>query len=127
MTQLPAAALPRWWRYINVRQLKCPGGHPIPRTSQINETGFIRCPHWIADERRECGRWVFLFSVRGGGAIVAEVALDEQRTIEELSTPAAMLEYLGIFFDGDSIRSTGSSSPTGTGPRSSGTPIRRSG
>lgn len=64
---------------------------------RIPESGFIRCSHWLAGERRECGRWVFLYAVRGGRNVVAEVSLDDLKAMEALSTPAEMIEYLGIF------------------------------
>lgn len=74
-------------------------GHHIPNTFEINDTGFVRCHHWINQERRECGRWVFLMHIRGGGNIVAEVTLDEKASMRNLATPAEMLDYLGIFLD----------------------------
>lgn len=89
----------RWWRCPRDRRLRCPSGHHFKETVQINDTGFIRCSEWLASERRECGRWIFVFAIRGGRNIVAEVTLDEKAAMRKLSTPAEMLEYLGIFPD----------------------------
>lgn len=44
-----------------------------------------------------CGRWVFIFAIRGGGVIVARVEPDERQAMAHLDTPAAVIEYLGIF------------------------------
>lgn len=87
----------RWWRWVRGRRVSCPVGHVIPVRAEINDTGFIRCDHRSRDGVGECGRWVFLLAVRGGGAIVAEVALDEKAKMRQLSTPSEMLEYLNIF------------------------------
>jgi hypothetical protein len=87
----------RWKDYIFGGRLRCPCNHSFPTKVEINDTGFIRCDHWIASERRECGRWIFLLAVRGGGAIVAEVTLDDKAAMRKLSTPAQMLDYLGLF------------------------------
>ena len=89
----------RWWRWIGHRRLSCPLGHAIPPKAEINDTGFLRCDRWMDGEGSECGRWVFMFAVRGGGAFVAEVTLDEKARMRQLSTPAEMLSYLGIFPD----------------------------
>jgi hypothetical protein len=47
-------------------------------------------------ESHPCGRNVFMMNVRGGAVFVAEVSLDEQRDMEHLSTPAEILDYLGV-------------------------------
>jgi len=94
-----AESATRWWRWIGHRRISCPLRHPIPPKAEINDTGFIQCAHWIADEHRECGRWIFLFSVRGGGSVVAEVTLDEKARMRQLTTPSEMLDYLNIFPD----------------------------
>lgn len=44
-----------------------------------------------------CSRWVFLYAIRGGGLVVARVDPDERRAMRQLSTPAEVIEYLGIF------------------------------
>jgi hypothetical protein len=88
---------PRWWRYVHRKQLVCPAGHHYKNSVKFNPTGFIQCPHWIAGEQRECGVWVFAFAIEGGRAIVAEVTEDESSAMEELRTPGAMIDYLGIF------------------------------
>lgn len=92
----------RWWRFLRERRLKCPAGHHIPHTFAVTEAGFIRCPHRHGDGRGvgvECGRWVFLFQIRGGALIVAEVQLSEVEPMKALGTPAEMLSYLGIWPD----------------------------
>lgn len=91
---------PRWWTYVKERRLFCgpPGvGHHIPSTFHVLECGFIRCNHWHAESKSECGRWVFALAVRGGKIIVAEVALDEIEGMRKLGTPAEIIDYLGIF------------------------------
>jgi hypothetical protein len=55
------------------------------------------CNHWIAAKHRECGIWLFLFAVRGGGVIEVAVSLDDKRAMAHLTTPAELIEYLGIF------------------------------
>lgn len=94
MTPQPTS---RWWDYAHNRMVKCSSGHHIKSTARFNETGFIRCAHWLAADRAECGRWVFVFAIRGSKCIIAEVSLDEQEEMEQLATPSAMLDYLGIF------------------------------
>lgn len=92
--------LPRWWEYASERRLFCgpPGsGHRLPNTVHIVESGFIRCNHIIGPARLECGRWVFVFVVRGGKSIVVEVKLSEIEAMKRLGTPAEMLDYLGVF------------------------------
>lgn len=90
----------RWWRYVKERQVFCPVKHHIPANVKIPEHGFIRCPHRTTTEdgqRIACDRWVFLYAIRGGGIITAEVTPDEMDEMAELCTPAAMLEYLAIW------------------------------
>lgn len=88
---------PRWWRYVHAKQLICPGQHHIKNTVKLTESGFVQCLHWIDLERRECGLWVFIMPIRGGRAIVSEVTEDDTDRMAELQTPAACLDYLGIF------------------------------
>jgi hypothetical protein len=99
-SDLAPASKPRWSELVNEGRIFCgprPGGHHIPNTFDIPESGFIRCSHWIGEERRECGRWVFLYAVRGGKVVVAEVTLEDKKLMRRLQTPAEMIEYLGIF------------------------------
>lgn len=99
MTHPAATAPKRWWRYLDRRRIACPLGHHIPEKQVFPESGFIRCQHWINDGRSkgyECGKWIFLFAIRGGGTIVAEVELKEMRQMEEMATPTAMLDFLQI-------------------------------
>lgn len=94
---VPAPMQPsRWWRYVKKRRIVCPAGHHIPSTFDIPESGFVRCPKHLNRQGMECGRWVFIIAIRGGSCIVAEVSPDERQEMEDLSTPAAMLDYLGI-------------------------------
>lgn len=89
----------RWHSYAAEGRIFCgprPGGHHIPATYDLPESGFIRCGHWVAEERRECGRWVFLYAIRGGRVVVVEVTLADKKAMRQLSTPAEMIEYLGI-------------------------------
>ena len=79
------------------RRITCAAGHHIPSTFDIPEHGFVRCSHWIDRERRECGRWVFLYVIRGGMAVIAEVELREKDEMKRLTSPAEMVDYLGIF------------------------------
>ena len=95
---VPAVVPPaRWWAYAEKRQLVCPVEHHIPEDQRIPEHGFIRCDEWIHQENAECGRWIFLLTIRGGGAIIAEVTLDEMQEMEDLQTPAQMMKYLGVW------------------------------
>lgn len=90
----------RWSALVEEGRIFCGPrgvGHHFSDTFDINESGFIRCGKWIAEEQRECGRWVFLYAIRGGKVVVAEVSLDERRAMRKLATPAQMIEYLGIF------------------------------
>jgi hypothetical protein len=87
----------RWWRFVRDRRVTCAAGHHIPATFDIPEHGFVRCSHWVGLEHRECGRWVFLFAIRGGRAVIAEVELREKDEMKRLTTPAEMLDYLEIF------------------------------
>jgi hypothetical protein len=87
----------RWWRYLKPRRMTCADGHHFSERARFPESGFLRCEHWIAAEHRECGRWIFIYAIRGGGCVVAEVSMDERDEMDELLTPAQMIEYLGIF------------------------------
>lgn len=51
----------------------------------------------MAKDAPMCGRWVFLYAIRGEGLIVARVEPSERRETRKLSTPAEVIEYLGIF------------------------------
>ena len=88
---------PRWWQFVRLGRITCPATHHVPKTFGVTEAGFVRCNHWIDAERRECGLWIFLLSIRGGAIVCAAVSLDEKRAMEQLSTPAELVEYLGIF------------------------------
>lgn len=95
----------RWWSWLRQRRIFCydpkHGGHHIPATFRIPEHGFIRCDKWLGDEKRECGRWVYLCAMRGGGVIAAEVHLSELKYVETLQTPTEVLDHLGVWRDGE--------------------------
>lgn len=97
MTAPAPKPAPRWWQYVRAGRLFCPVGHHIPNTFGVSEAGYVRCNHWIDAERRECGLWIFLFNVRGGGIVTAAVSLVEKDAMSHLTTPAELIEYLGIF------------------------------
>ncbi|MDP9176693.1 MAG: hypothetical protein M3O61_03335 [Gemmatimonadota bacterium] len=63
---------------------------------------MISCKQWIQAERRECHRWILIVHIRGGGNLVVDVSLEELRDLEQLATPAEMLDYLEIFQDAPS-------------------------
>lgn len=86
---------PRWWRYLRERRLVCPCGHHVPHNFRVTESGYIRCQKWLGAE--ECGAWVYLFAVRGGGIVAAAVTLEEMRELERLATPAEIIDFLGIW------------------------------
>jgi hypothetical protein len=87
----------RWWRFLRDRRVVCPAGHHVKHRADFTDVIFLPCDHWIAAENRECGRLLFLFWIRGGGVIAAEVySLDEKDVMKGLATPFAMIEYLQI-------------------------------
>ena len=96
---VPALVPPaRWWSFVNERRVFCPHGHHIPFNAKIPEHGFIRCPQkTLPDRKQSCGCWVFLYAIRGGRIVVVQVTEDEMEEMNELQTPAAMIDYLGIF------------------------------
>jgi hypothetical protein len=99
----PAPPSPRWWEYVEEGRIFCPAHHHMPNTFDVTEAGFTQCREWVHDSHRrhECGLWVFVLAIRGGGIIVAAVSPDERRTMRaSLSTPAEMIRYLGIFTRG---------------------------
>jgi hypothetical protein len=87
----------RWWRWRKLRRLQCADNHHFPYTFRIPEGGFIQCKHWIADEKRECAKWVYIAPLRGGMALVVDVHLSELPIVEQMQTASEILEYLGIF------------------------------
>lgn len=87
----------RWWDYVASRRLVCPAGHHFKNNWHPLESGLIQCSKWIADEKRECGLWIFAFVVRGGKCVIAEVTQAETSRLAELTTPAEVIDYLGIF------------------------------
>lgn len=87
----------RWSAFHRDRMIHCPCGHHIPDYFSVTEAGFVECRKWVKDEKRECGRWVFIYSIRGGGNIVVEVTKTERDEVRKFSTPAEMIDYLGIF------------------------------
>lgn len=87
----------RWWQYVRAGRIFCPVGHHIPNTFDVTEAGYVRCNHWVDADRAECGLWIFLFNVRGGGVVTVAVSLEEKAAMTYLTTPAELIEYLGIF------------------------------
>lgn len=90
----------RWWEWVTERRIFCgprPHGHHIPNNARINESGFLHCTHKLPNSLERCGRWTFVLAIRGSGVIVAEVSLDEMNEMQELQTPTAMLDYLGVW------------------------------
>lgn len=88
---------------LELRRLRANGATPaVHRFETMMRAAGVDVPsdqvlrRMIADAPM-CGRWVFLLAVRGGGIIVAEVSKDDRLAMEGLSTPAEMLEYLGVF------------------------------
>lgn len=77
-------------------RLRCPANHTMPQTFTIPEFGFVRCQHWLPTQRQDCGKWVFVYQVRGGLFLVAPVSLEEQRELGKLATPAEVLIALGL-------------------------------
>ena len=84
------------------RRLTCGNSppHHLKNIVNIDETGSIRCSHWIAEEHRECGLWIWVVSFRGGGYLVADVSLEDLKHLKTLSTPSERIAYLGIFEEG---------------------------
>jgi hypothetical protein len=93
----PAQATSRWWCYVPRKRLICPVGHHFNNSWHPLESGLIRCDKWIAEEKRECGLWIFVYVVRGGKCVIAEVRQDEASHLSELTTPAEVIDYLQIF------------------------------
>lgn len=96
-TPLSPTPTRRWWEYARETHLRCPCGHRIPQRAHVTEAGFIRCEAMDSRSQQRCGKWVFLFAIRGGRLVVAEVGLDDIPAMRDLTTPAAMIEYLGIW------------------------------
>jgi hypothetical protein len=103
LTPLIAGGPLRWWTYADMHQLICARGHRFTPESHdsppfdITESGFVRCTAVDAHSQLPCDRWVFLFAIRGGGCVVADVSIEEKKAMKGLATPAAMIDYLGIF------------------------------
>lgn len=87
----------RWHKWLWDRRLTCSAGHHIPSLAVIEESGSLRCSKWSNEEKVECGRWVWILSIRGGGNIVVDVNLEDLKRLKNLSTPAERIAYLGIF------------------------------
>ena len=85
----------------------------MPNTFDVTEAGFTQCREWVHETQRrhECGRWLFIFAIRGGGIIAAAVSPEEKRAMKNLSTPAEMIRYLGIFTRGTRSSPISSSLP----------------
>lgn len=98
--------VPRWWEFGPDNMIFCgpPGaGHHIPNNFDFVEAGWVFCRHWIPDapgvQGHECGQLVFVYRFRGGFSLTAAVSRSEKEEMKRLATPAAMVEYLGVFED----------------------------
>lgn len=91
----------RWWKWLWDRRLTCADGHHLPSLVAIDESGSIRCNKWVAQEKRECGKWIWVMSIRGGGNLVVDVSLDDLKRLKNLTTPAERIAFLGIFNSDD--------------------------
>src|SRR5688500_4060170 len=93
----PAGTTPRWWRWKRPRRLTCALGHHYPYKFRIPERGGVRCEHWMADEKRECGRWTYFIGQKGGGVFAVDVTLAELDELENLRSKTEVIDFLGIF------------------------------
>jgi len=92
----------RLWDFTHRHRLRCPAGHHIPNNFDIYKgVAFTRCVKWIAAEKRECCRWLWVYAIDGGGAIVCEVKQDEKELLGTMSSTTEMLNYLGIWNDSE--------------------------
>ena len=89
----------RWWKWLRNRRVVCADGHHYPYKFRIPERGGLRCEHFIASERRECGRWTYLIAIKGGGVIAVDVTQDDIDEMEHLDSKTAVIDYLQIFPD----------------------------
>lgn len=92
----------RWWKWLYDRRLTCCDGHHLPNVFQIDESGSLRCNHWISEgpgskQGHECGKWVWIMSFDRCGNLVVDVSLEDLKRIKNLGTPAQRIAYLGIF------------------------------
>jgi hypothetical protein len=79
--------------------LKCAAGHPFPNNVRFDSRGSRRCDHWIDAEKRQCGLWIYLIAVEGGGVVVADVTVDELNEIQHLKSGTEIIDFLGIWTD----------------------------
>lgn len=80
---------------MKAKRIACPCGHHVPRDFRVTESGLVRCPKW--NGATECGAWLYLFAIRGGGIVVAQVELAEVDRLEQLHTPGEIIDFLGIW------------------------------
>lgn len=102
----PTPSAVRWHRYSRRGLLTCPVGHHIPNENRAPESMFSRCARWTQGAG-ECNRWVYIYQIRGGLFLAVEVRLDELRELEQLATPAEVVERLGISGSGEQIQAHG--------------------
>lgn len=90
---------PRWWEWLEFRHLKCPAGHHLPNTYEIDEDSStrIRCSKNVAGAAGGCGLWIWAARLRGHGHIVVEVAEADLKSLARFATVSEKLDYLGIF------------------------------
>ena len=97
---------PRWWDYVEARKLRCPAGHHLPNTYEIDEdgSGCIRCNDRSVKLPGGCGLWVWALRLRGGSHMVVEVTERDLKALRELSHASEKLAYLAIFEQLERIR-----------------------
>ncbi len=91
--------LPRRTRRVaaltTVTNLRCAIGHRIAYDYQPTEHGFRRCRTKYGASASQCGAWLYVIVLRGGGAFVSDATLEEVRALSSpLLTPTEILESL---------------------------------
>lgn len=87
---------PRPWAYVEAKRLVCPAGHAIGDGIRFMDAGIVRCDARAASGGL-CGRWTFVYAIRERGSIAVALRVDDIAAIEQMSTPAEVLDYLRIF------------------------------
>lgn len=97
---------PRWWEWLEFRHLKCPAGHHLPNTYEIDEQSAtrIRCSQHVAAAPGGCGLWVWATRLPGHGHLVIEVTERDLKQLAKLTTTSEKLDYLAIFEQLERVR-----------------------
>jgi hypothetical protein len=97
---------PRWWDWLDFRKLRCPAGHHLPNTYEIDEegSGRMRCGKAIDGAPGGCGLWIWAVRLRGSGHLVVEVTERDLKEMARLVTVSDRLDYLGIFEQLERVR-----------------------